>query len=99
MGSIQSIFMHADGADIILMIFGLIGAVGDGISMPLRIYITSKLMNAIGDSSSGVESQFIHSINEVYWFIPNLHTHTYTHKCVCFSCFDMYVLIICILSY
>lgn len=84
MGSIQSIFIHADGADIILMILGLIGAVGDGISMPLRIYITSKLMNAIGDSSIGVESQFIHRINEVYWFILNLHINTYTQMCMCF---------------
>ncbi|KAK1383713.1 ABC transporter [Heracleum sosnowskyi] len=64
MGSIQSIFMHADGADMFLMILGLIGAIGDGISMPLKIYTTSKLMNAIGDSSTGVESQFIHNINK-----------------------------------
>lgn len=90
MGSIQSIFMHADGADIILMILGLIGAIGDGISMPLKIYITSKLMNAIGESSTGDESQFIHSINEVYCFISNLHINTFTHKCVCVCSFDMY---------
>ncbi|XP_021771128.1 LOW QUALITY PROTEIN: ABC transporter B family member 15-like [Chenopodium quinoa] len=51
-GSIWSIFMHADGVDLILMLFGFIGAVGDGCTIPLTLFITSKLMNNIGGSSN-----------------------------------------------
>uniref|UniRef100_A0A803LSY9 Uncharacterized protein n=1 Tax=Chenopodium quinoa TaxID=63459 RepID=A0A803LSY9_CHEQI len=39
-GSIWSIFMHADGVDLILMLFGFIGAVGDGCTIPLTLFIT-----------------------------------------------------------
>ncbi|XP_074284679.1 ABC transporter B family member 15-like [Silene latifolia] len=46
--SIWSIFMHADGVDFILMTLGLIGAVGDGLTLPLTLFVTSKLMNNIG---------------------------------------------------
>lgn len=65
MGSIRSIFMHADGADKLLMTLGFIGTVGDGFSMPVMLYTTSMLMNDIGGTSSGVDAQFTHSINKV----------------------------------
>lgn len=64
MGSIRTIFMHADGVDIFLMIMGLIGTVGDGFSMPVILYTTSKLMNDIGATSDTVDAQFTHSINK-----------------------------------
>ncbi|KAG4914525.1 hypothetical protein JHK87_052082 [Glycine soja] len=63
-GSLRSIFMHADGLDWFLMIFGLFGAIGDGIGTPLVLFITSKIMNNIGGFSSNIGSTFIHSINE-----------------------------------
>ncbi|KAL1824573.1 hypothetical protein DCAR_0312646 [Daucus carota subsp. sativus] len=63
-GSIRSIFMHADGADKLLMTLGFIGTVGDGFSMPVMLYTTSMLMNDIGGTSSGVDAQFTHSINK-----------------------------------
>ncbi|WVZ14023.1 hypothetical protein V8G54_011589 [Vigna mungo] len=63
-GSIRSIFMHADGLDMFLMIFGLIGAIGDGLGTPLVLFITSKIMNNIGNFSGGIDSTFLHSINK-----------------------------------
>ena len=84
MGLVQSIFTHADGADIFLMILGLIGAIGDGISLPVKIYTTSKLMNAIGDSSAGIASQFIHNINKVHVSISLICKETYTQMYMCF---------------
>ncbi|CAJ1946870.1 unnamed protein product [Sphenostylis stenocarpa] len=63
-GSIRSIFMHADGLDRFLMILGLLGAIGDGIGTPLVLFITSKIMNNIGDFSSSTDNNFIHSINK-----------------------------------
>lgn len=67
-GSIRSIFMHADGLDMFLMIFGLIGAIGDGLGTPLVLFITSKIMNNIGNFSGGIDSTFLHTINKVYLF-------------------------------
>ncbi|KAG2383942.1 hypothetical protein LR48_Vigan393s000100 [Vigna angularis] len=63
-GSIRSIFMHADGLDMFLMIFGLIGAIGDGLGTPLVLFITSKIMNNIGNFSGGIDSTFLDSINK-----------------------------------
>nr|XP_043631308.1 ABC transporter B family member 15-like [Erigeron canadensis] len=63
-GSLRSIFMHADGADMVLMTLGFLGAVGDGISMPTMLLITSKIMNNIGDSSSLSMDIFIDKMNQ-----------------------------------
>ncbi|CAI9272743.1 unnamed protein product [Lactuca saligna] len=63
-GSFRSIFMHADGADMFLMTLGFLGAVGDGISMPTMLLITSKIMNNIGDSSSSSMTVFTDKINQ-----------------------------------
>ncbi|KAG5010393.1 hypothetical protein JHK87_018908 [Glycine soja] len=63
-GSLRSIFMHADGLDWFLMIFGLFGAIGDGIGTPLVLFTTSKIMNNIGGFSNNIGSTFIHNINE-----------------------------------
>uniref|UniRef100_A0A251SJ61 Putative ATP-binding cassette subfamily C member 8 n=2 Tax=Helianthus annuus TaxID=4232 RepID=A0A251SJ61_HELAN len=63
-GSFRSIFMHADWADMFLMTLGLLGAIGDGISMPTMLLITSTIMNNIGDSSSFSMDVFTDKINE-----------------------------------
>ncbi|KAK7316388.1 hypothetical protein VNO77_35392 [Canavalia gladiata] len=63
-GSFRSIFMHADAKDWFLMILGFIGAIGDGIGTPLVLYITSHIMNNIGDFSGNIGNTFIHSINK-----------------------------------
>ncbi|EYU34134.1 hypothetical protein MIMGU_mgv1a000346mg [Erythranthe guttata] len=56
--------MHADGWDIFLMFLGLCGSVGDGVSMPVMLLITSKLMNSFGHSQSSLALDFSHSINQ-----------------------------------
>ncbi|XP_065877798.1 ABC transporter B family member 15-like [Euphorbia lathyris] len=60
-GSIRSIFLHADQLDWLLMILGFIGSVGDGFSTPLVLFVTSRLMNNLGASSS---ANFSHAVNE-----------------------------------
>ncbi|GMH15718.1 hypothetical protein Nepgr_017559 [Nepenthes gracilis] len=52
--SLRTIFMHADGFDVVLMVLGIIGSIGDGFSLPLTLFITSKLMNNIGGAISSV---------------------------------------------
>ncbi|KAL3723213.1 hypothetical protein ACJRO7_035400 [Eucalyptus globulus] len=63
-GSVRSIFKHADAADKWLMALGLLGAVGDGISTPFVLFLSSRLMNNIGDAPSLDKDQFTHVINK-----------------------------------
>ncbi|XP_030553589.1 ABC transporter B family member 15-like [Rhodamnia argentea] len=62
--SMGSIFMHADGVDKWLMGLGFIGAVADGFSTPLLLYVNSRLMNDIGSASSLDPATFHHRINK-----------------------------------
>ncbi|KAG5535026.1 hypothetical protein RHGRI_022961 [Rhododendron griersonianum] len=61
-GSFRSIFMHSDGIDKLLMGFGFIGSLGDGLSMPIILLFTGKIMNNIGGAS--ITNNFSHSINK-----------------------------------
>ncbi|KAL3723216.1 hypothetical protein ACJRO7_035403 [Eucalyptus globulus] len=63
-GPISSIFKHLDAADRWLMALGLIGAVGDGISTPFVLLLSSRLMNNIGNALSLGEGQFSRVIDE-----------------------------------
>ncbi|XP_058115511.1 putative multidrug resistance protein isoform X1 [Magnolia sinica] len=49
--SLWTIFVHADRVDILLMTLGFLGAVGDGFSTPLMLFITSQIMNNLGGAS------------------------------------------------
>ncbi|KAJ6290324.1 hypothetical protein OIU78_026115 [Salix suchowensis] len=49
-GSIRSVFMHADSLDCFLMVLGLIGSIGEGLSSPLIFFVSSKLMNNLAGS-------------------------------------------------
>ncbi|KAI3409392.1 uncharacterized protein J3R85_019399 [Psidium guajava] len=61
--SMGSVFMHADGVDKCLMVFGFIGTVADGFSTPLVLFVTSQLMNDIGSASSLDPAKFRHAMN------------------------------------
>ncbi|KAG6395999.1 hypothetical protein SASPL_142133 [Salvia splendens] len=62
--SFKSIFMHADKYDMALMGLGLLGAIGDGVSMPVMLLVTSKLMNSFGTSQDSLSENFTHSISK-----------------------------------
>jgi hypothetical protein len=74
-GSIWSIFMHADVEDWFLMVLGTIGAIGEGFTFPLILYISSRMINNIGSSSTMEPDTFIHNINKVFSIALNTHTH------------------------
>ncbi|CAI9763225.1 unnamed protein product [Fraxinus pennsylvanica] len=63
-GSFRSIFMHADSHDAVLMSLGFLGAIGDGISMPAMLLITSKLMNNFGSATTSITENFTHNVNK-----------------------------------
>ena len=62
--SFMSVFKHADGVDVALMVLGLLGAMGDGMSTPVMLLITSRIFNDLG-SGPDVLQQFSSKINEV----------------------------------
>ncbi|KAK6155142.1 hypothetical protein DH2020_009390 [Rehmannia glutinosa] len=62
--SFGCIFMHADGWDMVLMGLGLLGAICDGISVPVRLFVISKFMNNFGNYQISLAENFMHNINE-----------------------------------
>ncbi|KAE9592964.1 putative xenobiotic-transporting ATPase [Lupinus albus] len=48
----NSMFRYADGMDKLLMLFGTLGSIGDGLQNPLMMYILSDVINAYGDKNS-----------------------------------------------
>ncbi|XP_058180428.1 ABC transporter B family member 15-like [Rhododendron vialii] len=60
--SFRSIFMHSDGIDKLLMGLGFIGSLGDGLSMPVMLLFTSKIINNIGSASASDISS--HNVNK-----------------------------------
>ncbi|XP_072995969.1 putative multidrug resistance protein [Typha latifolia] len=61
--SFFTIFNHADAVDKLLMAIGFLGAVGDGLSTPVMLFITSKIMNNLGNGPNAV-AEFPHKIDE-----------------------------------
>ncbi|EPS68623.1 multidrug/pheromone exporter protein, partial [Genlisea aurea] len=62
--SFCSIFGHADGWDWLLMCLGLIGTVGDGISMPFMLLFTSSLFNSYGKSGQSFRNDVSGTIDK-----------------------------------
>jgi len=50
--SIAIIFTYADWVDIMLMLLGTIGAIGDGMSTNCLLVFASRLMNSLGYSKT-----------------------------------------------
>ncbi|KAK7342544.1 hypothetical protein VNO80_25499 [Phaseolus coccineus] len=48
----NGLFRYADGVDRLLMFFGTLGSLGDGLQTPLMFYILSEVINAFGDKNS-----------------------------------------------
>lgn len=54
MGLKNSMFRYADGIDKLLMLFGTLGSIGDGLQNPLMMYILSEVINSYGSSSGAL---------------------------------------------
>uniref|UniRef100_A0A0D9YNJ0 Multidrug resistance protein n=1 Tax=Oryza glumipatula TaxID=40148 RepID=A0A0D9YNJ0_9ORYZ len=62
LGSFMTVFMHADAVDVVLMVLGLLGAVGDGLSMPVLLLITGSVYNNFGGGADNVQ-EFSSKVN------------------------------------
>ncbi|KAH0986856.1 hypothetical protein GBA52_014033 [Prunus armeniaca] len=54
MGLNKSMFRYADGTDKLLMLFGTLGSIGDGLQNPLMMYILSEVINSYGSANGGL---------------------------------------------
>ncbi|PVH65139.1 hypothetical protein PAHAL_2G432900 [Panicum hallii] len=61
--SFASVFVHADAADVALMVLGLVGAMGDGMSTPVMLAITSRVFDDTGSGPDHLQ-QFRSKMNE-----------------------------------
>ncbi|CAL4889522.1 unnamed protein product [Urochloa decumbens] len=61
--SFTSVFMHADAVDVALMVLGLVGAIGDGMSTPVLMIFGSRMFNDAGSGPDQLQ-QFRSRMNE-----------------------------------
>lgn len=67
MGKKGGIFRYADGADKLLMVFGTLGSIGDGLMTPLTMLVFSGLLNEYGASKSSLSNDTVDTV------IANFH--------------------------
>ncbi|KAL6888376.1 hypothetical protein ACP4OV_009402 [Aristida adscensionis] len=63
LASFATVFMHVEAADVALMVLGLVGAVGDGLSTPVLLLLFSRMYNDIGSGPDHVQD-FSSRMNE-----------------------------------
>ncbi|KAL6899792.1 hypothetical protein ACP4OV_006450 [Aristida adscensionis] len=61
-GSFMTLFMHADAVDVALMVLGVLGAIGDGMSHPMTMFLFGRIANDLG-RGPGVVQEFSSRIN------------------------------------
>lgn len=61
----RAIFMCSDSIDMLLMILGLFGSMGDGLTTPVLILFTSQVMNNFGAGPGSDPRAFRRAITQV----------------------------------
>jgi hypothetical protein len=71
--SIAIIFKYADWIDIMLMLLGTIGAIGDGLSTNCLLVFVSRLMNSLGYSKTQQNhGNFMDGVEKVGTLVVNI---------------------------
>ncbi|KAJ6966636.1 hypothetical protein NC652_004254 [Populus alba x Populus x berolinensis] len=55
-------FRYADSKDKLLMFFGVLGSIGDGLQYPLTMYVLSHVINEYGSSSASVSIDTVNKL-------------------------------------
>lgn len=70
------VFGHADGVDMVLMVAGFVGSIGDGLAFPAMLIVMSRFMNNVGSTISDDDSNgpqiLIHNLNKV-WCLHHIY--------------------------
>ncbi|KAI3466213.1 hypothetical protein Pfo_022876 [Paulownia fortunei] len=59
MGKRDGIFRYADRVDKLLMFFGTLGSIGDGLQIPLMMFVLSDVINEYGNLNSGISTRSV----------------------------------------
>uniref|UniRef100_A0A7N0V0U0 Uncharacterized protein n=1 Tax=Kalanchoe fedtschenkoi TaxID=63787 RepID=A0A7N0V0U0_KALFE len=59
MGGQDGMFRYADGADKLLMLFGFLGSIGDGLQHPLTMYVLSSVIDEYGKSAASLSMETV----------------------------------------
>lgn len=62
MGGKDRMFRYADGKDKLLMFFGLIGSIGDGMQYPLMMFVLSYVINDYGKPNSSLSNDTVDKV-------------------------------------
>ncbi|KDO82143.1 hypothetical protein CISIN_1g047171mg [Citrus sinensis] len=64
MGTKGGLFRYADGKDKLLLLFGTVGSIGDGMMTPLTMYILSMVINELGTSDISISIEAVDKVPE-----------------------------------
>lgn len=68
------LFAFADSTDVLLMIFGTVGAIGNGMGLPLMTLLFGELINTFG--SNQYSADIVSQISKVKIYLPSSSTLT-----------------------
>lgn len=57
-------FKFADKTDKLLMFFGTLGSMGDGLQIPLMMFVLSEVINDYGNLSSSVSMHIVNKVRQ-----------------------------------
>lgn len=63
MGDKGSMFRYADGTDKLLMLFGALGSIGDGLQYALTMYVLSHVINEYGSPNSSLSNDTVDKVS------------------------------------
>ncbi|GLT77504.1 hypothetical protein SLA2020_490790 [Shorea laevis] len=55
----DSMFWYADSVDKLLMFFGTLGGIGDGLQYPMMMFVLSKVINDYGRLNTSVSNDTV----------------------------------------
>ena len=60
----HKLFIFAESTDILLMIVGTIGAIGDGMSLPLMTLLLGQMINTFGKNDNSNVADLVSKVNK-----------------------------------
>lgn len=68
MGKKGGIFRYADGVDKLLMVFGTLGSIGDGLMTPLTMFVLSRVINEYGGATLSFSNEVVDKVCRITLF-------------------------------
>lgn len=60
------LFRYADRTDKLLLLFGILGCIGDGMMSPVTMYVLSGVFNELGSSDISVSNEIVNKVLKYY---------------------------------